>query len=255
MRQLVPPVPHGGDVTALEALADPPVAVGRPAVRVCMVQSLDGVIAVDGRSGPLGSAADRAFFLACRALADVVLVGAQTMRAEGYGPATLTPHLVNARLAQGKPPVPRIAVVTRGLQLDLGSAFFRDARARPVIVTCASAPHHLVAAAREVADVIVAGNDEVDMRRAVAALGTDGCHLIDCEGGPTLNGALARAGLIDELCLSFAPTVIGDGPRLARGLLDAVDLHIHSVLHDGDALFVRLRPAAAATDDEVTRDR
>lgn len=255
MRQLVPALPHSGDVTALEALADPPVAAGRPAVRICMVQSLDGVIAVDGRAGPLGSDADRAFYLACRALADIVLVGAQTMRVEGYGPARLTPHLVNARLGLGKPPVPRIAVVTRSLQLDLTTPFFRDARARPVIVTCASAPQDLVAKARDVADVVVAGDEDVDVRRAVAALGADGARLIGCEGGPTLNGALAQAGLVDELCLSLAPTLIGDGPRPVHGPFERIDLRLHALLEEGDALFLRLRPAVTTAPTEASSDR
>ena len=255
MHQLVPALPHGRDVTALEALADPPVAAGRPAVRICMVQSLDGVVAVDGRAGPLGGEADRAFYLACRALADIVVVGAQTMRVEGYGPAKLTPHLVNARLDRGMPPLPRIAVVTRSLQLDLTTPFFRDARARPVIVTCAAAPPNLVAKAREVADIIVAGDEDVDMRRAVAALGAEGCRLIGCEGGPTLNGALAQAGLVDELCLSLAPTIVGDGPRLVHGPFARIDLRLHALLREGDALFLRLRPALTAAHQESTGDR
>lgn len=254
MRQLVPSLPHGGDVTALEALADSPTVAGRPAVRICMVQSLDGVVAVDGRSGPLSGDADRAFYLACRSLADIVLVGAQTMRAEGYGPAKLTPHLVNARLDRGQAPLPRIAVVTRSMGLDFTSPFFRDARARPVIVTCASAPTELIGAARKVADVIVAGDADVDMRQAIGALGADGCRLIGCEGGPTLNGALAEAGLVDELCLSLAPALIGDGPRLARGPFERIDLRLHALLQAGDALFLRLRPAVDGSNGAASRD-
>lgn len=241
MRQLLPSLPHD-DVTALEALADPPLADGRPAVRICMVQSVDGVVAIDGTSGPLGGPADREFYLACRSLADTVLVGAETVRSEGYGPAKLNPTLVTARLDRGQPPLPRIAVVSRSLRLDLASPFFTQARARPVIVTCDSASPEALRAARTVADIVVAGDEDVDMGRAVRALAVDGARLIGCEGGPTLNGALIRAGLVDELCLSIAPTLVGAGPRLVADLSATMPLRLHALLHCDDAVFMRLRP-------------
>lgn len=241
MLQLAPPVPHG-EVTALEALADPPRANGRPAVRICMVQTIDGVAAIDGRSGPLGGEADRAFFLACRALADVVLVGAQTVRAERYGPAKLTPQLVVARQDRGQPPVPPIAVVSASLDLDPTAPFFTAARARPIILTCHAAPAARRTALAGVADVLIAGDETVDMATAVQLLGRDGCRLIGCEGGPRINAALLAAGLVDELCLSIAPFLAGDGPRIATPPVPATPLAVHKCFLAEGALFVRLRP-------------
>lgn len=245
MQQLVPPVPHG-EVTALEALADPPRATGRPAVRICMVQSIDGVAAIDGTSGPLGGEADREFFLASRSLADVVLVGAQTVRAEGYGPAKLTPQLVVARQSRGQPPVPRIAVVSAGLQLDPNAPFFTGARARPIVVTCAASPAARRATLGAVADLLIAGEDSVDMATAVQLLARDGCRLIGCEGGPSLNGALFAAGLVDELCLSIAPFLAGDGPRIVTAPVTHAPLTVHKCFLAADALFLRLRPRREA---------
>lgn len=249
MEQLVPPLAHRA-VTALEALADPPVAAGRPAVRVCMVQSIDGVSAIDGTSGGLGDADDRAFYLACRSLADIVLVGAETVRSEAYGPAKLTPQLVVARLDRGQSALPRIAVVTRSMRLDLTSPLFADARDRPIVLTCEAAPHDAVHAAERVADVVVAGSTDVDLPSALRLLARDGCNLIGCEGGPTINGALLRAALVDELCISVAPVVAGPGPRIAEGAFAATAFGLHKLFRAGDRMFMRLRPTPADTPDD-----
>jgi riboflavin biosynthesis pyrimidine reductase len=85
-----------------------------------MVASLDGAATVDGRSGGLSNEADQQVFAMLRAHADVILVGAGTARAEGYAP--VRPESEGLRwawLRDGRPPSPPIAVVTRGLDLDL----------------------------------------------------------------------------------------------------------------------------------------
>ena len=125
MRRLLPD--PAAEVSPAEAYADVPVATGRPGVRVNMVASLDGAITVEGRSGGLGGDADRRVFLALRALADVILVGAGTVRNEGYGPPRLKDEIQAARRERGQARLPRIAVVTRSLTLDWDSPFFAEA--------------------------------------------------------------------------------------------------------------------------------
>lgn len=242
MRRLFPPT-GGEEVSALAALGELPRLDGRPAVRVCMVQSLDGVIAIDGTSAALSGPADRAFYLACRSLADTVLVGAQTVRAEGYGPARLTPELIGARSRRGQPPLPRIAVVSRSLDLDPAIPFFTAAGERPYVITCAAAPADRRNALAGVAEVIVTGDADVDLEAALGALATDGAHLVVAEGGPTLNGALLEAGLVDELCLSVAPMIAGDGPRLAVGARrPPAAMELHRAFVDRGHLFLLMRP-------------
>lgn len=242
IQQLVPPPPHDAPLTAVEALADPPSASNRPAVRVCMVQSIDGVVAIDGTSGALGGVADREFFLACRSLADIVLVGAQTVRAEGYGPARLTPQLVVARQGRGQPTHPSIAIVSRSLNLDFTSPLFTEPRAPTTVITCEAVDSDRRSAAEDAANVIVAGDESVDLALAVGALGSDGCRLISCEGGPTLNAHLFSAGLVDELCLSIAPVVVGDGPRFVTPPIEHGALTLHRLIRADDYLFARFRP-------------
>src|SRR4051794_27284250 len=139
-----------------------------------MISSVDGATAVDGLSGGLGGPADRKVFAALRALADVVLVAAGTVRAEHYGPG-------------GVP----IAVVSGSLGLDWDTPFFTAATHRPIVITHRRAPADEAMRASRVADVIVAGESQVDLARALELLGEQGFGLVLAEGGPSFNGALA----------------------------------------------------------------
>ena len=169
MRQLHP---RPAELVDLEAeypcLA--PLGPFRPSVRVNMIASVDGATAVNGRSGTLGGAADKTVFATLRAAADVVLVGANTMRAERYGPARLDPALQSRRAARGQTPVPAIAVLTASCQFDWDSAFFTDAAVRPVILTVENAAATDRGRAARVADVIIAGEHHVAPGAAMAAL-------------------------------------------------------------------------------------
>ena len=180
-------------------------------LRANFVSSADGAAYVDGLSGGLSSPADKQVFGILRVLADVVLVGAGTARAEEYKAARQRPSL--APLREGRPAALPIAIVTRSLGLNLASPLFTDAPedARTIVVTCAASDTDLRAEAAKVADVIVAGDEAVDLAAARAALEDRGLHRVLCEGGPRLFGDLAAAGLVDELCLSLSPTLAGPG--------------------------------------------
>ena len=222
MRQLYP----GGfalDDAAIAALYGYPHLGVPPArwLRANMVASMDGAATVEGRSGGLSNEADQQVFALLRAHADVILVGAGTARADGD--ARVRPESEGLRwawLRNGRPPSPPIAVVTRALGLDLGSALFADAppHARTIIITTESAPPDRRAAAARTAEVIVAGEASVDLKAAVDALAERGHQRISCEGGPHLLGQLADAGLLDELCLTISPLLAGPGAdRIVTG--------------------------------------
>jgi len=226
MRQLLPtPV---DPVDPMAVYGDLPAAPGRPAVRLNMIASVDGATTLDGVSGGLGGRADQALFAVLRSLADVVLVAAGTVRAEGYGPYS-TP----------------VAVVSRSLRLDWDAPFFAAPLARPTVVTVAQAPPDRLARAAEVAEVVVAGDRDVDLAAALAALAERGWKAVLAEGGPSLNGQLARAGLLDELCLTLSPRLAGGG---AKRILDgpplpaAPGLRLCSVCEQDQFLFLRYRP-------------
>jgi riboflavin biosynthesis pyrimidine reductase/DNA-binding MarR family transcriptional regulator len=210
-------------------------------LRANMVASADGAAYLDGRSGGLSSAADRRLFAVLRALADVVLVGAGTARAEKYKPARRRPEL--APLRAGRSHTPPIALVSRALDLDLSAPLFAQAPpdARTIVITCDAAPGQARAAAAKVADVIVAGELAVDLDGALAALNDRSLGRVLCEGGPTLLGQLAAAGLVNELCLTVSPLLAGPGPsRITVGApFSAQQMALVHVLRADETLFCR----------------
>jgi riboflavin biosynthesis pyrimidine reductase len=217
---------------------------GRPQVRLNMIASLDGATTLGGRSGALGGPADKGVFAALRSLTDVIVVGAATVRIEGYGPARLNEEARAGRIAAGLGPVPPIAVVTRSCRLDWGSGFFADAEARPVIFTAAVAAEADRDAAARVADVYVVGDDRVDLLRAMDVLNDRGHDNVLAEGGPGVAAELAAVDLLDEVCLTVAPLLIGgDARRILAGppLEAAADFELTSILTADGYLFLRYR--------------
>lgn len=221
----------------------------RPWLRANMVASVDGAAAVDGLSGGLSSPGDRRLFWTLRGLADVILVGAGTTRAEGYRPTRdKNDAWVPLGLRSGRPAAPPIAVVSRSLDVDPGAPFIADAPAdaRTIVITCASAPAPARSALSAVADVIVAGEHLVDLPAAVDELAARGLGRMLCEGGPHLLGQLASAGLLDELCLTVSPVLAGPGsPGILSGapFASARRLSLASVLEEDGALFCRYTAA------------
>ena len=211
-------------------------------LRANFVTSADGAAYVEGRSGGLSSPDDMRLFGLLRVLADVVLAGAGTARAEEYKPALRRPSL--APLRAGRPETAAIALVTRTLGLNLASPLFTEAPAdaRTIVITCAAADAGLRTAAAKVADVIVAGEETVDLGQALDALADRGLGRVLCEGGPHLLGDLAADGLLDELCLSFSPTLAGPGAsRIIAGQpSDARRMKLAHVLA-GDDCFLFFR--------------
>lgn len=232
-------------VDPTEVYADLPSTAGRPSVRLNMIVSVDGGTSWNGVSGGLGGPADKALFGVMRGLTDIVFVASGTMRAENYGPAQLPEDVQNARRSRGQRPVPPIAVVSRQCLFDWDAPFFSEAAERPLIITVSSADAANRARAAEVADIVVAGDDLVDLTRAVKILGERGAQHILAEGGPTLNGELARARLLDELCVSLSPLLAsGDAKRFISGstLDELAHLRLRSICEEDGYLFLRYRP-------------
>lgn len=210
-----------------------------PVLRVNFVASVDGAATRDGLSGGLGDPADRCHFELLRRAADVVLVGAGTVRAEGYGPMRVSEESAEWRVAHGLTPHPVFAIVSGSLDLDPASRIFVEAPVRPVILTT---PGRDAPAFAEVADVVETGGGEiVDAAAAVAALHERGLTRVLCEGGPQLFGALLAADVVDELCLTIEPTLeAGTARRIAAGLLPQPRaLELVHVLRSASTLLLR----------------
>lgn len=242
MRQLLPSPLDDVDAAVLYAADDRPAPPGRPWLAVNMIATLDGATALDGVSGTLGAPADKVVFGALRSIADVILVAAGTVRAEGYGPPRLPEARRRERTARGQAPLPRLAIVSASLDLDAGSPLFTETETTPIVLTGASAPAPRRTALAAVAEVATCGADRVDLDAALAWLhDTAGARVVLCEGGPTLNGALVAADLVDEWCLTIAPLLAGGtAARAAHGPTAApVALRLARVLEGDGLLFTR----------------
>lgn len=229
---------RSGELSAVEALADGPSPDARLSVRVVMVQSVDGRVTVDGVSGPLSSPADHRVFLANRALADVVIVGAETARREGYGPSRLTPELVAGRRDRGQSPVPPIAIVSRSLDLDPGAPFFTEAAERPIVITTSDSSDDARGRLQRHADLIVV-DDPLDVAEVCRVLWERGHRRAVLEGGPATIGTFVDAGCVDELCLSVAPQLVGQGEGLLPSAVAPIGLTLHSILEDEGLVVLR----------------
>ena len=212
-----------------------------PRVRVNFVSSLDGAVTVDGYSEGLSGAADKLVFGILRAACDVLLVGAGTLRHEGYGPVRLSADRRERRVAAGLPEVPVLAVVSGRLDLSPDHPALADAPVRPVVITRAAAPEDRREALSAVADVLVCGNSEVDLGGALDELAARGLRQVLCEGGPYLLSALHRADRVDELCLTLAPVLAGPGPgRITAGEpAEARRMALGHVAEEDGSLFLR----------------
>ncbi len=227
------------DLYAALTLADP--APGRRThVALCMVSSVDGAVAVDGLSAGLGGDADRRSLSRLRASNDVSLVGAGTVRDEGYGVLTGSAARRADRAARGLRPAPRLAIVTGSGRLDPDLGIFADPDEVPLVLTGTGADPDALAAIEDRAEVHVV--DDGDRLGADALLGTLadlGLHRVLCEGGPRLNQSLLAAGLVDEVFLTLAPLLVGgSAPRIIAGDEElATGLTLASVHeHEGELL-------------------
>ena len=212
-------------------------------VRLNMISSIDGAITVGGKSGALGGPPDHKVFMTLRSWADVIFVGAGTVRAEQYGPARLDADVQQRRRERGQLPLPPIAVVTGSANFDFDAPFFRDTTVKPLLVTSGSRAPGIAAQASDAADVIAAGTDAVDLRDAIAQLRARGLRCVLAEGGPGLNSELARDDLLDELCLTLSPRLVGgDGPRIIAGdqFMPPIEPALVHLLEEDRFLFMRL---------------
>lgn len=204
----------------LRALYAPPASDW---LRLNLIAAVSGDAAgEDGTSDTLSNPDDRAVLAAIRDLADGVLVGAASVRAEGY------------RVPRSS----RLVVLTGGGDLD-GHRMDPEQADRVVVVCPASAREAVTAslgpavAARATVLVVRDSDGVVDPAALLDRLRDHGLRSLVCEGGPSLAGQLLHDGLVDELCLSTSPVVIGSGlPVFGRERFDPSRLSLSQLMTD-----------------------
>lgn len=238
------------DEDSLAAMYAYPDGMTAPWVRGNAIASLDGAAATGGTSGGLGGAGDRWLFAVQRELADVIVVGAGTARAENYGGARMSVAQRRRRQVRGQGEVPPIALVTRSGSLDHGMPVLTESEVPPLVLTCASsvaAAQNSVGSTAEVIDCSGPDPGQVDLAVLLDRLGRRGLLRVLSEGGPSLLGAFVARNLLDELCLTSAPLLVGGGAlRITSGDVDVLtSMRRAHVLTDDDGYlysrYVRVR--------------
>jgi riboflavin biosynthesis pyrimidine reductase len=185
-------------------------------VRGNMIGSLDGGATDDGKAGGLAGAGDRALFALLRHLADVIVVGASTVRVENYSGAQLPVAARQARQRRGQAEVPPIAVVTQSGFLDPNALLFTRTEVPPLILTCSQSYQDTRSRLGSVAEVIDASGpqpDTVDGATVLKIFAERNLYRVLTEGGPLFLGTLIENDLLDELCLTIAPILVGGVAR------------------------------------------
>jgi riboflavin-specific deaminase-like protein len=210
----------------------------RPFVYVSMITTLDGHAALDGRSAALGGEADLQMLLDLRTMADAVLIGTGTLRAEGYARLVRSEERRARRRELGLAEDPPAVLLSRRFDIPWDTGLFAAPEQPVLIYTGVSAP-----AARVPAPVEIVVLPDPSLGAVLADLRRRGVRALLCEGGPTLNRALIAAGLVDELFVTLEPLLTGDDaepPIITGGRLAEVrDLRLLSVRQVGSELFLR----------------
>jgi riboflavin-specific deaminase-like protein len=235
----VDPVDVSDSVDPVEAYGD----LTGDVVRLGMVASVDGSATDDSRwTDGLGGTADLRVFRTLRAWSDAILVGAATIRTGRVGPHRPSAALRAYRLAEGRAASAPLVVVSQSLRLDWSHRLFTEAASPTIVVTSEEALSTVEVPVGVV--MVVAGEARIELATAVRRLRERGLRRLLCEGGPQLATGMLAAGLIDEVCLSLAPTLVGTAhhTRLINDLATPVGLSLYRVYEDDGVLFLRYHP-------------
>lgn len=182
---------------------------GRPYVVFNMVSTVDGRVTIKGRSQPVGSGTDHQLMRKIRAAADMVLIGAGTLRAENINFA-LPVDLQEARVSRGLSRVPFAAVLSPSAELPLNRTFFTSQEFTSIVFTTKKARPERIRELEGHAQVVVVGESDIGLPHLMSVLATQfGVKRVVIEGGPTLNASMVRARYADELFWTVAPKVVG----------------------------------------------
>jgi 2,5-diamino-6-(ribosylamino)-4(3H)-pyrimidinone 5'-phosphate reductase len=225
-----------------------PDARERPNVWINVAMSADGKISTHRRETfSLGSRHDRYLMDLLRAKADAVIVGARTVRLDGWAIRVRDLRVRRRRVAGGKPPHPLNVVLSSRLDLSVKCQFFDHPKTEKLIITSRLAPRSRIRRFAHYGDVWVAPSTRIRPAVVLNELHKRGCKRVLLEGGGELNFSFLAEGLVDELYITITPRILGgrtaptpvDGPGFLRAT--QLGLELISSRRRGEEVFLRYR--------------
>lgn len=213
----------------------------RPYLLLNMIASLDGASTIKGLSGGLGSAADQRILVALRACCDWILVGSGTAKAERYRPPRMNPAAVDRRSQLGFEAAPRLAIVTASGKLDPSIPALIHPNQPKTLIICGKQANHQHLAELN-AEVVWLPTPRPKPQEVLGVLYERHAKVVLCEGGPSWNASLLSAGVIDEICLSISPRLVGGtAGRVVAGTQERLptNMALQRVLVEDGYLFTR----------------
>lgn len=219
----------------------------RPHVSVNMAISLDGKISTRTREQiTLGTRHDRHLMDVLRARADAVIVGAGTVRHDGFPVLVRDDDVRRRRSGRGRPPHPINVVLSRALDLPMSRPIFTRDDVQRIIYTTRAAPAAKVRRFERIAEVVILATKSIPPRAVLRDMRSRGMKRVLMEGGGELHFAFAKQRVVDEIYVTITPRLIGgNAPSLldGRGFLkkDHIKLKLVSSRRVDDELFLRYR--------------
>jgi riboflavin-specific deaminase-like protein len=186
-----------------------------------MAMTADGKITSATREYPkFTSPHDRQTMDHLRAMADAVLIGAGTLRADDPPMHVRSPEMQELRRSLGKPAGLLKVLVSRSLKLSRQARFFNDPHtAGLIIATVDGADTSALEPLPKGAELWRLGPTDVDLARLLKKLEERGVRRLLVEGGAEMNWHFVAADLFDELHVTIAPALLGgnDAPTWLGG--------------------------------------
>ncbi|MBC7109702.1 MAG: 2,5-diamino-6-(ribosylamino)-4(3H)-pyrimidinone 5'-phosphate reductase [Archaeoglobi archaeon] len=217
----------------------------KPYVIVNSAMSMDGKIStVERVQTRISSEWDRKRVDALRASADAIMVGIGTVLSDDPSLTVKSEKLRRKRISEGMDENPLRVVVDSKLRIPENAEILQKGAGKRLIFTTSLAPKEKIDKISRFAEVLIAGEERVDLRRAMEELHRRGVRRVLVEGGGTLIFSLLRENLVDEISVYIGNFVIGgeSAPTLADGegfTENFPRFHLSSIITDSEGVLLR----------------
>ncbi len=198
-----------------------PCPKARPFVFINAAMSADGKIAtIERKQTRISGKLDFGRVDELRASSDAVMVGIGTMLSDNPSLTVKSQERREKRREKGMDENPVRIVVDSRARTPVDADIFRKGEGKRIIVVSESAPKEKVRELSEIAEIIVAGRERVDLEKLLVELKSCEINRLMVEGGATLNWGLVSRGLVDEIYTFIGNIIIGGGtaPTLVDGV-------------------------------------